>query len=128
MPKTPPPSSGDAPTAAASAALPPVPPASVTLALPPGVRDDAPLPDEVVWEDDFRQTVMDVAAGRRGVEQLQALMRAAHEGGAGEANLLGLAVLLEGVQMRLSAAVDGVVDASNRLGFAGAFDLPGVQA
>jgi hypothetical protein len=103
-----------------------LPTASATFQVPPFLFD-GPGNDEVVWEDDFRQTVKDVAASRRGVEQLRSLLYAAHDGPCPTpTNLLGLSVLLEGVEFRLSAAVDGVVDASKRMGFAGAFDLPGV--
>lgn len=100
-----------------------------TVPLPDQLFDgDDPHKEDLVWEDDFRQNVIDVAASQRAIEQLQTLMRAAHAGdGDAKTNLLGMAVLLEGVQGRLSCSLDSMVQACGKFGFGDARELPGVQ-
>ncbi len=111
------------------AAPPTLPLESVTFDRQPLAGEDDPDPDTLVFDDEFHQIVLDVAGGRRATEQLIQLFKAAHVSPHEvPVNFLGLSVLMEGMQQRLGLAVDGLVDASHKLGFTGAQDLPGVQS
>lgn len=108
----------------------PLPLESVTFPRQPLPEDDdAPDPDTLVFDYELHQIVVDVAGGQRATEQLIELFKAAHVSPhETPVNFLGLSVLMEGMQQRLGMAVDGLVDASQKLGFTGARELPGVQS